>query len=783
MTTPQSPQGKIGDALSLLVCSSCDHPLCGAIDVIPSKLSMPADIGFSYEFDDILESSEDDGGGGGSPAPWCYRVNVSSRTVFDTRASEPTTAFSANGRVSPASQILHNRPHPTSMVQAFAHNFGPASDAETLSLLREGLAYERGGPISNVMLPLENTTQQDTSARIHSSPSSIETGSAQQLHHQPFSPTSEQRLSDMLIPPEVSKVANGNTDLIRVRESIAGVSVIDKFDDAGPTNNNFSTTVTAASPQVARYTPPDPKMDQWFEGYSVRSQLLCASCNASLGWRFGRGARPTTVQGDGEASSDPHSPIESATHTLVSPAVRANPFGPSAATAAQSLPVGHYGFMCLILKNIKHRTWSGKDVARQCLVAAAVARRQALELLHMSSPKAIVAASAVATPTGAYPNTSSASFPTPSITTMTPAEIVEMSTRRIASASQESQRLARIHTLLEEDSVSRRRLESLMNTKINEAVEERTRSLKTQAELVISLLEKHKEQTNVLSQLLRGQKDKLRTQEDKINTYEQIFNAHKRQLETQTKHITFQDDLMRTLKTQAECQQKQIESQQGILREQNSTIHKQNGHVREMQFYLRSLVESQVRIKQYLETISLRDATTNSPPAESNDETNNSGFVGGNVDVNEGDVDEVETVEAFAASPAGVDTTKKDSNDNAINGVETLSSPKIVTHLADNTSAVGAKMTSPNPPAAGKPKQMVLAGNMARLMLADLAKHEAQFGINYSALDDTSIAGQALRSVPPPPARDAEHDVTPKESLELASATGPSANNKDVSAE
>eukprot|EP00744_Colponema_vietnamica_P012693 GILI01017815.1.p1 GENE.GILI01017815.1~~GILI01017815.1.p1 ORF type:complete len:697 (+),score=126.99 GILI01017815.1:245-2092(+) len=569
------------------------------------------------------------------------------------------------------------------------------------------------------------------------------------LSQEPASPTTVQQLTDMLIPDEISKTASGNTDLIRAKESIAGSAVVDRFD-------------------IGRghgvYTPPDPRMDGWFEGYTVRSQLLCASCNATLGWRFGRGPRlvaivvPTeapkespSVSGSADgvepssAETQPTLPVIAQT-TLVPANIRANPFGPSptntstvglttsatatttttttTAIAAAPLPVGHYGFMALTLKNVKHRSWTGRDIARQCLVAAAVARRQALEMLQMSSPSAIAVASNTASPTVQEPQAASGSataangsFPT------TIEQIVQA--RRIAIAEEEAQRLVRIHAILDEDTVSRRRLESLMNTKINEAVEERTRNLKTQAELVISLLEKHKEQTSVLSQLLKGQKDKLRTQEDKINTYEQIFNAHKRQLDTQTKHITFQDDLMRTLKVQAECQQKQIESQQTILREQNGTIHKQNGHVREMQTYLRSLVESQVRIKSYLETISERDSAAEEEPA------------GGELSpANEGQ---------SPSSDAGEDIN--DVVDRSTTTVDhSAQPPKIVSHNAESSMNAAGQFAPPdnNNPSPNPLHRLAVAGGMARLMLADLAKHESEFGVDYSSLDGRSIAGQAI---------------------------------------
>ena len=817
---PQQQRQKTG--INLLVCASCDHPLCAEADIAGARLEMPAAAGFAYELEDVFEdvaiataeseraaaatagysqiggkgiiaAAAEEGLGGG--APWCYRANLSSdislntRTntvAFDSGAPQPAAANAVSGgslaAIGGQLNLSAGEAAQLSVVSALSRALAPVSDEDTVSLMREGIAFGNGtGEITSTMqrraAAAPNVSAQPTApadgadagtndasnvvgGRTPTTASSDEPNS----NNQPESPTG-QRLREMLIPPVIGKTTKASVDLIRARADAFGPSAV------------VERPIHAGDSEAANGIGG---IGAWFAGYAPTGALHCASCSAALGWSFAPHRRTEAAGSDATDESKEVASECSVVAAEVPAAVRANPFGRGArptfgnATATAVVasasplpppPPPPPPFLCLLLKHIKRRGWGAKDVAKQCLVAAAVARRQALDLLRDASPAAIAAIS-VASPTtanvpSAVPPTrasfpAAGDFPTGASAAAASAEGDEeedsdnaaaalVSARgdgtlsadeedaasaaegdddaddvtqqqqqsasmsaasvaeAIAAAGRESARQAEVRAILEEDTVSRRRLEALMNSRVNEAVDERTRHLRMQADLVVTLLEKHKEQTMVLSQLLRGQKEKLRQQEEKIETYEAIFVAHKRQLDTQTKHIGFQDDLMRTLKVQVECQQKQIDSQQTILKDQNGTIHKQNGHVREMQSYLRGLVESQVRMKRYLEAIA---GGGGGPPPT-------------------------------AATAAQATAGESDSSDQ----------PLSRQHFEAPSTEEEAVESSPSAAATSATAKSVIVASAAKEMLADLAVHETLFGINYSSLGPDSIAGRAMGCV------------------------------------
>ena len=114
----------------------------------------------------------------------------------------------------------------------------------------------------------------------------------------------------------------------------------------------------------------------------------------------------------------------------------------------------------------------------------------------------------------------------------------------------------------------------------------RLQVLTMQCTLYSTLLDRHKEQNTVQTQLLSGQKERMKTLEDKLETMQQILDAQKQKLDMQMRHIQLQDLLIRDHREQALNQQKQIDVEQKLLADQNSTIRSQLDQLRILRSHL-----------------------------------------------------------------------------------------------------------------------------------------------------------------------------------------------------
>jgi hypothetical protein len=114
----------------------------------------------------------------------------------------------------------------------------------------------------------------------------------------------------------------------------------------------------------------------------------------------------------------------------------------------------------------------------------------------------------------------------------------------------------------------------------------RVQVLQMQCTLYNTLLDRHKEQNQVQTALLSGQRDRMATLDDKLDTLQQIVEAQKQKLAMQARHIELQDLLIRDHREQAATQQTQIAVEQRLLADQNATIRAQMEQLRALRAHL-----------------------------------------------------------------------------------------------------------------------------------------------------------------------------------------------------
>lgn len=549
-------------ALSCLVCSTCDHPLCQSSDIltdrIPQAKLLTSHV-FAYELEDLLDinqgvwcynCSEDvtssvtlDGGDALQPLPWLEhgRSSTSSSEGEDDDEVDDV-AVQANGMTSGSRHRgsgEHSRQRRRTGRRLEVHNEGQA-----------GIALEHAAAATAAAAPWSSSSS--------AAATQVTTSSS---HRFDLIRVVTSSIVGISVTASTERAMNSATITTTNNEEDGAVVVGDGASapsSAAMRNTNIFADVTVheSGAMYYQHRSSGESGKSWFLDAIPSSRLKCRHCNTLVGWQFtpaGAGApegssdSPTTDRNNDNDDDDAdmrrrraeneihrRHPAPGGDNNEINNEFRGlNTLDTNAAIAHTTTSHhqeddtnngtrhdGHNNNFCvLLLKKLKQRDWNLRDILSR---------------------------------SAAEPSSSTGGV------------------ERLTDDNNNNGNATQPQFTLEEELMLR------------------IQSLRAQAALYMDLLMKHKEQGDVQRQLLQSQKDRIGAHEEKLTTLQQIVQAQRQQLDMQHRQMQFQEELLRNQREQIQTQQQQIEVEQLLMGEQNRTIQTQLEQMRVMQAHMRA---------------------------------------------------------------------------------------------------------------------------------------------------------------------------------------------------